>query len=278
MFAAVSGCDLPSSSTVSDTQIPPSILEASIAPTNVDFGKLIITGTTVDISVIGYVNVIDDNGLNDIASVTYTVYSPAGKLIASGTLSDNGVLPDANASDGKFNSFINLKLPKDIIGVYNIQFSASDKKGLTSNIFNLPLKIIYSLNHAPAISNLSCPDTIVVPESGTNFIQAVISASDLEGTVDIKSVNVTIIRPNTPEQPNDSSVVAVYSLFDDGGSVAVPPFGISSGDNIAGDGVYSLILPVPATTLKNIYRYFSFIAVDQSNAASNEIVKKVYFK
>ena len=273
IILTLSGCDIPSDNAVIDTQIPPTIIEASVAPSLVDFGKLIITGSTIDISIIGYVNANDDNGLSDIASVLYTVISPSGKVFTSGTLSDNGVLPDVNAADGKYNSQINLTLPKDVIGIYNVQFSTKDKKGFSSNTFNLPLKIILSTNNAPTIFNLSSPDSVRVPNSAdtVNLIYFSLGVSDQQGLSDLVDVILTSQRP-------DSSVAGTFSLSDDGGKTILPQFGLTSGDSLAGDGVYSIIVPIFSTTQRNTYRDFIFSAKDQSNAYSNTITKRIFIQ
>jgi hypothetical protein len=272
-LAAMIGCDLPESSAVIDTPIPPSILESSIVPANIDFGKLVITGSTVDVTIIGYVYATDDNGLNDIVSVNYNVISPVGKLFASGILKDNGVLPDVNASDGKYNTYINLKLPKDIIGTYTFQFSTVDRQGFVSNTINLPLKIILSTNNPPSIFNLTSPDTVRVPNTAdsVNIIRLTLGVSDPEGLNDIVNVILTSQRP-------DSSTAGTYYMSDDGGNTILPQFGLTSGDSIANDGVYSILIPIFSSTPRNTYRDFIFTARDQSGAFSNVISKRIFIQ
>ncbi len=273
MFAALSGCDIPGNSDVIDSQIPPSIVEASIAPATVDFGKLIITGATVDVSMVGYVHASDDNGLSDISSVSYKVFTPAGKIFITGTLNDNGSLPDVSAGDGKYNSQITLQLPKDVIGTYSIQFTTFDKKGFSSNIFNLPLKITLSTNNAPGVFNLSAPDSVRVPSTAdtVNLIYMSIAVSDQQGLNDITSVILTSQRP-------DSSIAGTFYLSDDGGNATLPQFNLPSGDSLANDGIYSIIVPIFSTSPKNTYRDFIFTARDQSGALSNAVMKRVFIQ
>ncbi len=270
---AIAGCKAPSDNAVIDTQIPPSIIEASIAPAIVDFGKISSTGTTIDISMLGYVYAGDDNGLADIATISFRVISPSGKLFTSGTLHDNGIAPDVNASDGKYNAQIDLKLPKDVIGIYNVQFTATDKEGFSSNTFNIPLNIILSTNNAQTIFNLSSPDSVRVPNSAdsVNLIYISLGVSDQQGLNDIVSVILTSQRP-------DSSVVGTFSLSDDGGKTVLPQFGLTSGDSLAGDGIYSIIVPIFNSTTRNTYRDFIFAAKDQSNAYSNVIIKRIFIQ
>ncbi|MFZ4620378.1 MAG: hypothetical protein ACOYNS_07460 [Bacteroidota bacterium] len=270
IIAAVSGCDIPQSSDVIDSQIPPTIVEASIAPTTVDFGKAASSGSNVDVTLLGYVNAADDNGLTDIASVSYKIFTPAGKVFASGSLSDNGIQPDATAGDGQYNSQIVLHLPKEVIGTYSIQFTTIDRSGFSSNIFNLPLKITLSTNNAPSLANLYAPDSVRVPSTAdsVNLVYMSISVSDQQGLSDITSVILTSQRP-------DSSVAGTFYLSDDGGTSTLPQFNIPSGDSVANDGVYSIVIPMFSTTQKNTYRDFIFTARDQSGAISNAVIKRM---
>lgn len=270
LLAAISGCDVPSGSGVIDSQIPPTIIEASIAPESFDFGNMSPNGTVMDVSIAGYVNASDDNGLSDIASVSYKVFTPAGKLFATGTLTDNGTLPDLIAGDGQYNSQFILHLPKDVIGTYNVQFTTFDRMGFSSNIFNKPLKITLSTNNPPSISNLFAPDLVRVPSTAdtVNLVYMTIAVSDQQGLNDITSVILTSQRP-------DSSVAGTFYLSDDGGFATLPQFGLPSGDSLANDGVYSIIVPIFSTNTKNTYRDFIFTARDQSGALSNAIMKRV---
>ncbi len=273
LLLTVSGCDIPELTTVIDTQIPPVIIEASLSPSTVDFGKLSSEGTTHSIALVGYVNTKDDNGLEDISSVTYTLFSPNGSFFVSGNLLDDGVFPDAQRGDGKYQSTINLKLPKQVIGTYNVQYTTTDKKGFTSNTFNLPLNIILSTNAAPSISNLKAPDTVRVPltSDSVNMVSITLDVSDPDGLSDITSVILTSQRP-------DSTVAGTFFLYDDGGTVVHSQFGITSGDTHAGDGRYSIVIPIFHTAQKNTYRDFIFTARDQSGVFSNVISKRVHIQ
>lgn len=273
ILITISSCDLPNDAAVIDTQIPPTIIEASIAPTNIDFGTISGSGTIVDVAIAGYVNANDDNGLEDIVSVTYNVFSPAGKIITNGTLRDDGVSPDVNSSDGKFNSTIALQLSKNVIGTYTIQFSTTDKEGFRSNTFNLPLKIILSTNNPPSVFTLSAPDTVEVPPSSdlVNIIKISLGVSDPQGLSDIVAVALTSQRP-------DSTVAGTFFLYDDGGNTPHPQFGISTGDSTANDGIYSIRIPLFSDSQKNTYRDFIFAARDQSGAISNAITKRIHLR
>lgn len=268
----LSGCDLPGSSEVIDQRTPPEILDASIAPTQLDFGKILPPGPTHSFTVKGYMQVSDNDGLNTVSSISYTVYSPSGQAIATGPLFDHGILPDLFAGDGKFNADIPLSIPSDVYGKYSIQYSAVDKDGYASTTFNLPLSVIFSTNHTPVVSNFIAPDTIFVPTSETDLITVSVQVTDQEGLSDIKIVRMTIV------DPNNNSIRSILRLYDDGGSVNVPEYNIPSGDATAGDGRYTLVIPVPTGTFRNINRDFNVFAIDQSDESSNIITKRVRFK
>lgn len=273
------GCKLPNDGTPSSDLIPPILYDAGTSLNVINIGVVSIPTDkkTIDTTVTIYGSTTDDNGLSDISTVSYSIVSPNGDILIQGILTDNGIAPDVKANDGKYRSTISLLLPKEILGTYQIQVQSIDNSGLVSIVRSFPLKIFNSANTAPVISNLVLPDTIFVPtDNSVNIIRIGITASDLEGLRDIVSVTLTLIRPKEPGV--DSSVVGSYPLYDDGSVRPVSPFGMISGDNIAADGNYSLYIPVPNTTFKNIVRYFSVMATDQSGVHSNVIVKKVHFQ
>ncbi|MDP1678174.1 MAG: hypothetical protein Q8L88_15060, partial [Bacteroidota bacterium] len=209
------------------------------------------------------------------SSVSYSVITPNGSLLIQGLLSDNGISPDVTANDGKYTSLISVKFPKEILGTYQIQLQTIDNSGLASILRSFPIRIFNSENTAPVISNLFAPDTTLVPLGDViNYIRISISVSDTNGLADLVSVLFTSQRP-------DLSIVGTYSLYDDGGTIErniFPSFTLSSGDSIANDGRYTVVIPMTSTADKNTYRDFRFIAKDQSNAFSNAITKRIYIQ
>ena len=67
-------------------------------------------------------------------------------------------------------------------------------------------------------------------------------------------------------------------MYDDGGFNPVITFGIKSGDAVAGDGTYTLTIPLLSSTTGNTYRDFSFTATDRSGASSNLLTKRIYIQ
>lgn len=267
----LSGCDLPGSGEVIDQRTPPVILDASFTPTKIDLGKIQPPGPMHTFTMNGFMHVTDNDGLNTVSSITYTIYSPSGKVVASGPLYDNGVLPDLVTGDGKFNTDFPVTIPSDVYGVYSIQYSAVDNDGYSSTKHFLPLNVI-TMNHAPVASDFIAPDTIVVPSSETGLITVSVQVTDQEGLSDIKIVRMTIV------DPSNNSIRSIVRLYDDGGTTNVPEFNLPSGDSKAGDGRFTLVIPVPSNTTRNMNRDFNVFAIDQSDESSNIITKRVRFQ
>ncbi|NUN69869.1 MAG: hypothetical protein HUU02_09180 [Bacteroidetes bacterium] len=268
----LSGCDLPSTGDVIDQRTPPEVTKATFSPSKIDFGKILPPGPTHSFTAKAYLEVADNDGLNTVSSITYTVFSPAGKVVAAGPLFDHGILPDIVAGDGKFSADFQLTIPSDVYGKYSVRYSAVDKDGYASTTINLPLSVIYSNNTPPVVTNFIAPDTIFVPTSQPELITVSVQVSDQEGLKDIKFVRMTIVNPI------DNSVRSVQRLYDDGGNVNVPEYGLPSGDVTAGDGLFTMVIPVPSGTARDIERDFNVFAIDQSDATSNIITKRVRFK
>jgi len=269
------GCSLPDDSTVTAELYPPiisstatSLKSLNVASVTVPAGK-----TTIDTVITVTVSVSDVNGAGDIASVSCSVVTPDGTFLKSAPLHDDGLSPDAAAHDGNYTATVAVSFPKELLGTYQLQFQTVDQSGYSSAVVSLPVRIYNTINSAPVLSNLVAPDTIFVPAAGTTEL-AKVSATvfDADGLADVKSVTLTIFRPV------EGTVANIWQMYDDGGTVAVQPFLISSGDLVANDGIYTFTIPVPSNTQKNMERDFIITAVDQSDSVSVLLRKRVYFR
>ena len=257
------------SDNVPPTVSPLIVPDSSIIPTGQD-------SIIVRLEVI----VADAQGLGDIASVTgsfllldgsdyldFSLYDDGGVVIRPPFNISSG---DSTANDGKYG--VRLVLKKSDVGNYSLQVLAKDFANAASNVFNRTIYLRNAINHAPSISNAIVPDTVFVPTgSGTNFVKVSVAASDQEGLTDISSVTFTSQRP-------DGSIVDTYPMFDDGGIDSRPPFNIPSGDVTAGDGTFSLTIPLVSSTQRNTYRDFIFQAKDRAGEKSSTITKRIYIQ
>ena len=143
------------------------------------------------------------------------------------------------------------------IGNYTVSFSAS---GLDGKSKQVAVGSFYFNNGqdnvAPVIANTFIdPDTVVVNIPTVLFTS--VDATDPNGASDISEVYFVVHRPDGTS--NNSKVF----LFDDGNIT-------EHGDQVAGDGTYSLLIQVDQSNQKGTYR-FEFRAKDRIGDLSNII-------
>lgn len=196
----------------------------------------------------------------DVRDVFTDIYSSAGQKLNSSSfkLYDNGK-PENGDLQPKDNTYSN-KFPLSQFypnGVYTIKYYVNDKNNSTKQVAIQNFKYDNSQNNvAPVISNtIIDPDTLVVND--TTVIQIAVQAEDQNGLSDIESVYFIVHRPDGTS--NNFKV----DLFDNGDVQ-------NHGDQIAGDGVFSLKIQVDQNNMKGTYR-FEFQARDRGKKLSNII-------
>lgn len=125
-------------------------------------------------------------------------------------------------------------------------------------------------NIVPRIESVEAPDTLNLPASGTmtDTIRATVTDADSLG--DIKWVGFTSLKPDGSLANNGNPIF----LYDDGGQVVLYEPNITSGDSVAGDGIFSYVLFIDPTVAAGEY-VWTFQAQDRSNAYSNSVVHTV---
>ncbi len=258
-FAA--GCKLTDKGLL-DTGAPPFIRLAAASPLVIDVTTLGSLPTSPIDTMIVLSASIDPGAAGAI--VNYTVLDPAGNILLSGNMT---------GSAGQFTASTPFNIQKEDVGTYSVQFQAvaiGEPQSLSNTLTRTIT--VKNTNHYPVLSNLFMPDTVKVPPPGdTTFVRITVAAANSDGLQDIKSVTLTSYRP-------DKSVVGIYPMYDDGGFNVVSPFSLKSGDAIAGDGTYTLTIPLLSSTTGNTYRDFSFVATDRSGASSNVLTKRIYIQ
>ncbi len=238
----------------------PIIKSAIIEPQTVNLDSIIIGDEkkpedTLSIKFKATAVVYDRDGLDDIVSVNFEVINQIKNLILL-----RGNLQRIN--DSTFSLQTSFKVQRKNDGNYYVKFLAKDKSNLLSNELYLSLKL-YRGNRPPFISDLKAPDTVFVQEQ-TSLIKISVKVTDPDGIEDIKAVQFNSFRPDgTPSSGNP------FRMYDDGNSNGI------SGDDVAGDGIYSIMIQLPPNTQKGKYR-FDFQAIDKSNASSNILTHYIY--
>lgn len=203
---------------------------------------------------------IEFNSATNIQSVYCDVYASDNSKLNTSPLSllDNGQIANGDdvANDGSFANKIPLSeyYPN---GTYNIKYYTTDKFEVTKQVA-LGTFIYHNgqPNVAPAISNdIVNPDSAVV--TSPIVILTSVKAADQNGPRDIERVYFLVYRPNGTTNNNQNL------MFDDG-DIDV------HGDQVAGDGIYSLLIQITPANTKGTYR-FEFAAKDRSGDLSNLI-------
>lgn len=262
-------CELDQSISIDRFPSPPVLVSAIVDPTFINIGGH--SGSAVVDTVITLRASLDGPSPSS-TEIVYNIIAPDGALFVAGTIADNGIFPDTTPLDGQFALRKSIAIPTAMIGTFTVQIYARNSSNEESISIALPITVFNADNAAPVLSSLFAPDTVIVPSgSDVNFVKVSLTAADSQGLNDIVSVSLKSLRP-------DSSVAGMFPLYDDGGTVVRPTFNIASGDSIASDGRYTLVIPIFSSTLKNTYREFVFTATDRSNAVSQLVIKRVYIQ
>jgi hypothetical protein len=202
-------------------------------------------------------------GKTEIAAVRFSLIdNQSSSHVSEGILLNDGIFPDQNAFDSVYSRSIDFQIRRVFVGKMMLSLWSEDRSGRLSNTYLLPLEIIRRDNQKPFLSNLTM-DSLVVVSDADQFLQLKIKASDPDGQSDILKVFFNSYKPG-----GSPSVGNPFQMYDDGNENQL------SGDMIAGDGIYGIIVRLPATATIGKYR-FEFHAVDRSLDSSNVIIKNM---
>jgi hypothetical protein len=260
----VLGCQSDENTPIDPFHLPPFVKSFEVSPTSINtdtinVGQQRLPTDTLRITVNATAQVSDPEGISNLQEVSVGVYRPASRdLIKTAPLFDNGVSPDAIAGDGTFTGLVTFKIIRSDIGDFQIEVTAMNKSSVASNAL-ISFVTVGRLNRPPTLSDLVAPDSASVSTSVV-FLQLTVRASDPDGQSDIQKVFFNSFKPDgSPSSGNP------FQMLDDGNA------GGTSGDQVSGDGTYSLIIQLPPGTQKGDYR-FEFQAEDRSGALSSAII------
>jgi len=205
-----------------------------------------------DTSIFIWAEVFDPEGNENIDSVRFSIYKIADYsdeiLIDSGFLDDDGTEGDIISNDGIYSKkIIGINLDE---GYYKLTVIAVNKSGEETEpgIFSGYV----SINSAPVIYLLEAPKSF---EKGDTLIFK-IRASDPQGLDDIVSVRYFIKLPT-----GEIKTHYTWALRDDG----------QFGDEVAGDGIYTVYQPSNRNSKYQGTFSFYFYAQDLSGLFSDTL-------
>lgn len=186
-------------------------------------------------------------------------------LVTSTTLHDDGITPDQVANDSLYSGQIQFSVTRALAGRYRIQIVAQTPEGFQSNIIEKSLKLARR-NAAPKVENVSSPDSVNLPTSGFISVLFTAAVSDSDGLADVQEV---FFKRDT--------LITKFRLRDDGGAginefdtSATQQIRLHTGDVVAGDGTFSILLPVTPSNTRGT-RILRFQAIDSFGDTSNII-------
>jgi len=234
---------------------PPIIKFAKIEPNEINLDTILVGAEknpedTLKIKFKATAIVYDKDGQGDIdETFCYAINPLRGITLVQIKLN--------KINDSTFYGEPEFKIKRKESGIYQVRIFSIDKNNFTSNEFYFNLNL-YRGNRPPIISDLNAPDTVIL-QTQTVLIKITVKATDLDGDNDIKAVYFSSFKPDgSPSSGNP------FQMYDDGNASGI------SGDERAGDGIYSIIIQLPPNTQKGTYR-FEFQAIDKAGAVSNTI-------
>jgi len=205
------------------------------------------------------VKVSDPQGIQDVSSVRYYIFSEnGGNPLSEGMLRDDGNNGDIIPHDGLFIDSLSVDFAGGQAGVYRLSMVAEDRAANTSDSLHADMDVVDDeMNLPPSLSNPVIPDSLDEFTAADVFIS--IQADDPQGLNDIDSVFFQMYPPYHPEPSFHAR------LFDDG----------STGDIAAGDGVFSVRMDMSDILTQGGDYTMRFQAMDGGSLESDPVVRRI---
>ncbi len=185
-----------------------------------------------------------------------------------------------------FSSNVSFTLQRSDVGLVRLAFRLETGSGQESNTVQRSL-LVTRRNSRPQIDTVYMPDSATIGQlpSPDSTLLIAAAAADSDGLTDIADVRFVSIKPDGTPANNGFPI----SLYDDGSSVTLVPPDITSGDAVAGDGIFSrkvvllsftFSLTPPYDTVytqRGVYQ-FRFTAIDHSGAVSDTVTRAIKIK
>jgi hypothetical protein len=251
----LAACEDPGTGALDPKGSAPFLESARVVPDSVNLGRVVPGPSGLPIVVTATVRLTDVDPEGRVTGSVEVFAPDSDSLVASVALRDDGGPPDNAPGDGLYSARIQFTVNETQSGRYRIRFAATDELGLRANVLEKPLVLARAKpNSPPVLSALSAPDTVDLPATGSALFTMSVVVSDSDGAGDLRDVYFRNLDSSDPSRR--------FFLKDDGGS-GVP----SSGDSVAADGRFSIIVQLPSTAARRDYR-FEFQATDLAGGAS----------
>ncbi len=173
------------------------------------------------------------------------------RTIATVLLNDLGADNDIQINDGSFDG--NWILPDSMSSYIDSIWTLAVEANSNGEAKTTELSIQPERPIPPVISQVVHTDTLTLPTTGLvlDTLELHLIHSGRDG---IKDVSMISLKPDGTFANNGQPI----SLYDDGGNeifYTIEGVDLTSGDKQAGDGIYSLLLPLTNTTLDGNYTW-----------------------
>ena len=258
-----SGCDKNPLGTIESQGHPPLVSNVQLTPAIVRIDSITPSNGFYHLKMVLKARVTDPGGYANIRAVLGEIIDPSGDRAMTVALLDDGVAPDSARGDEVFSAQVDLPVSKSATGLYYPYVTAIDGSGLQSSKVSASLLVYRLQNSPPRITNVNVVDTVRIAIGSTAIIPIYVTAADSDGLGDIKEVYFRSLDSSDP--------TAHYQLLDDGGETNNG----ASGDQTAGDGIYSTVIQLPRTSsTKPAYR-FQFQARDAAGDTSASVLHTI---
>lgn len=261
------GCEKQESSIIDSIGQPPVLMQVDISPSSINSDSINIGPSRSPDDVLPLTATmtarVNTSQGNPISTVHFSLKNPVNNAtISDGDLFDNGLGIDRTKGDGVYSGKASFEIKRVEIGVFRLELFAEAENGFQSNTVLAPLSI-YRGNRPPVLLDLDIPDTLQL-RSQAQLLTLRVRAADPDGLADIARVIFSSYKPDGIASSGNP-----FEMYDDGST--------NHGDERAGDGLFSLIITLPSTTVTGVYR-FEFQAFDRSNEVSSTVIHRVTVK
>ncbi|MBN2366603.1 MAG: hypothetical protein EH225_11900 [Calditrichaeota bacterium] len=213
-----------------------------------------------------FIEASDNEGIDDIRWILIE-----GIDIGTGFVVFRDTIPNPMNNSPVFTRMVDSSYAAGKKGLLELSFIAEDRVG----DFSEPvLREIFFENGIPVGFNPVVPDTLILPASPSEAVDTLVTLNvrDPQSLADIDEVYFYSLKPDSTLANNGNPLV----MWDNGlpflGDPVRPQY---AGDQIAGDGIYSLTILLFGNALPGRY-VFSFYARDRVNQESIVVVDSIF--